>query len=102
MVALGALCKGRSSAPPLLRLCRQAAAIIMAMDIRPLLRYIASEVNPADGPSRGLGVGAAPETVKAHADRAVPASASMAPPVLLTASEDLLCLGRSCAGFAGG
>ena len=38
MVALGAFAKGRSSSPPLLRLCHQGAAVIMAMDIRPMLR----------------------------------------------------------------
>jgi hypothetical protein len=101
MVALGSLAKGRSSSPPLLRLCRQAAAVIMAMDIRPMLRYIPSEVNPADGPSRGLPVGAAPETVLAHADRNVDAGIPAATPSE-AASLSLLRLGRSCAGFAGG
>ena len=101
MVALGALAKGRSSSPPLLRFCRQGAAVMMAMDIRPMLRYIPSGVNPADGPSRGLPVGAAPETVLAHADRS---GGAAAPPAdaLPAASLSRLQLGRSCAGFAGG
>ena len=70
MVALGALSKGRSSAPALLRLCRQAAAVMLTFGIRGMFRYVASEINVADGPSRGLRLGIADETEKAHAERA--------------------------------
>ena len=69
LVALGAASKGRSSSPPLLRLCRQLAAVCLTYGIIFRYRYIASEVNPSDGPSRGLPVGAAPETKAAHSDR---------------------------------
>ena len=69
-MALGALAKGRSSSRPLLRLGRQAAAVVLTFGMMPLYRYIASEVNPVDSPSRGLGAGAAPETKEAHKDRA--------------------------------
>ena len=95
-VALGALTKGRSSSPPLLRLCRQAAAVILAFEIRPLLRYVPSELNISDGPSRGLPIGVEPETVEAHRDRQAPEDE------LPEASAELLKLGRSCAGFSGG
>ena len=94
LVALGALAKGRSSSRPLLRLCRQAAAVVLTYGMMPLYRYIASEVNPADGPSRGLGVGAAPETKEAHKDRAVKA---VAPSVM----ERLRMLGQACGRYAG-
>ena len=70
MVVLGALGKGRSSSPPLLRLCRRAAAMRLILGIRIFLRYVASEVNVADWPSRGGPVGVAPKTKAAHADRA--------------------------------
>ncbi|CAK0891788.1 unnamed protein product, partial [Prorocentrum cordatum] len=48
-VALGALGKGRSSAPALLRLCRQAAAITLAFRIYGSYRYAPSEADAADG-----------------------------------------------------
>ena len=71
MVALGALGKGRSSSPALLRLCRQVTAITLATRMMPFCRYIPSELNPADGPSRGQGqAGVATATKAAHADRA--------------------------------
>ena len=69
MVTLGCLGKGRSSAPALLRLCRQAASVTLAFGIRLMLRYVPSEFNNADGPSRGLEVGVAPDTVTSHLDR---------------------------------
>ena len=96
MVALGCLSKGRSSAPALLRLCRQATAVILAFSLRPLLRYIPSELNIADGPSRGGPVGVAQETRAAHADR-------LPGPLSLGAySSDLLARAKACSGFAGG
>ena len=52
MVALGAASKGRSSSRPLLRLCRQLAAVTLSTGLRMLLRYIPSEWNPADASSR--------------------------------------------------
>jgi hypothetical protein len=67
--ALGATMKGRSSVYPLLRQCRVLAAIGLALGIRISVRWVPSERNASDGPSRGLRIGAAPETLKAHADR---------------------------------
>ena len=69
MAAMGIICKGRSSSPPLLLFSRQAAAISLVFGIFPMVRNIPSEVNPSDGPSRGVAVGAAPETRAAHSDR---------------------------------
>ena len=92
--ATWALAKGRPSARPLLRLCRLAAAVVLTSGMNPLYRYIASEVNPADGPSRGLGVGAAPETKEAHKHRVVKA---VAPSVM----EPLTMLGQACGRYAG-
>ena len=66
---LGVLGKGRSSAPALLRLARIAASLTLGLEIRVLWRYIRSEVNPADGPSRALPVGPAPATIAEHAAR---------------------------------
>ena len=68
-VALGAVWKGRSSAPPLLRQCRIMRGVSLALQIRVVARWLESERNNADGPSRLLGVGAAPETIVAHRDR---------------------------------
>ena len=69
MVALGAIAKGRSSAVALLRVNRKLAAYTLGCRIKVYVRYVPSEVNPADGPSRGLRVGVASETRAAHADR---------------------------------
>ena len=104
MVALRAVSKGRSSSPPLLRLCRQASAVILAFDIRPLLRYVPSEMNVADGPSRGLKLAVADETREAHRDRlpTPPTAQAAGAGQLPQASRELLKLGRACAGFAGG
>ena len=131
LVALGAASKGRSSAAPLLRLCRQLVPLSLILGLRPYFRYIRSESNPADGPSRGLRVGAAEETKRAHADRhgsgptdrrltgmgadppAASSSSSLAGmgadppaanlPALTPASvQQLLQLGRDQKGFAGG
>ena len=101
MVALGAGAKGRSSSSPLLRLCRQMLPLQLILEMRVLLRYIPSEMNPSDGPSRMLPVGAAEETVRAHSDRASSSTSSL--PVLSAASAlRLLRLGRKEEGFAGG
>ena len=109
MAALGVIAKGRSSSLPLLRLARQVCAISLAFDIRPAPRYIPSEVNPSDGPSRGLPVGAALQTQQAHADR-LRSRLSLHHGALQTAGDDsdaaaaalLLAKARACAGFAGG
>ena len=63
-VALGSLMKGRSSAWPVLRLCRVAAAVELSCGIRLFLRYVESERNHADGPSRGHRIGQAPKWSK--------------------------------------
>ena len=53
-LALGmALSKGRAHDFHMLRICQQAAAISLAADFFVRPRWIPSEVNPADGPSRG-------------------------------------------------
>jgi len=46
------LSKGRSSSPPLLRLLRQLAALQLAFSTFVRIRWIRSELNPADKPSR--------------------------------------------------
>lgn len=51
-VAIGALRKGRSSSPVLLRRLRSVAAWLLASGVRLLLSWIPSECNPADEPSR--------------------------------------------------
>ena len=53
LVSLGALAKGRSSARQILRMCRAAAAVELACEIKLILRWVPSELNFADGPSRG-------------------------------------------------
>ena len=105
---MGVISKGRSSSPPLLRLARQAAAISLVSGIFPtMVRYIPSEVNPADGPSRGLAVGAAPETLAAHSDRLGRSlQEAMAlgrdAPLVDTSVALLLASARACSGYAGG
>ena len=101
MVTLGSASKGRSSSYPLLRLCRQLLPLQLILEMRMLLRYIPSEVNPADGPSRMKLVGAAEETVMAHSDRLQSPSHNL--PVFSASSAlRLIKLGRSAEGFAGG
>jgi hypothetical protein len=51
-VALGALTKGRSSSFPVLRCVRRISALLLATGVRPLYRFVESEANPADLPSR--------------------------------------------------
>ena len=60
LVSLGVLTKGRSSSWPLLRLAREAAAYQLVLNLRPYWRYIETDRNVADGPSRGFGLGHAP------------------------------------------
>lgn len=47
-----ALAKGRSSSGPMNRICRQVAALCLATGMTAHLRWIPSELNPADLPSR--------------------------------------------------
>jgi hypothetical protein len=53
-VLIGAVNKGRSSSPQLLRRLRSVSALCLATGMRLVLRWIPSELNPADGPSRIL------------------------------------------------
>lgn len=66
---LGACMKGRRSSFPLLRQCRVVATVGFALGIRLSVRLVPSERNASDGTSRGLSIGAAEETRRAHADR---------------------------------
>ena len=54
LVALGSFMKGRSSSRALNRQCRRQAALVALFGVRPLLRYVRTDQNFADGPSRGL------------------------------------------------
>lgn len=69
MAALGSASKGRSSSYPLLRQCKVLCALQLGLQMLGKYRYIESERNPSDGPSRGLEIGAAAETVLVHALR---------------------------------
>ena len=63
-VVQGAFTKGRSPSPALNRLCRRHAALCLAFGLRVVLKYVPSECNWADGPSRGLSYPCvAPETL---------------------------------------
>lgn len=70
LAALGAAHKGRSSAYPMLRICRTIAALGFALGLKVVARYVESERNLSDGPSRCLCIMVAGETKKAHQDRA--------------------------------
>ena len=73
-----------------------------------MVKYIPSEVNPADGPSRGVAVGAAPGTRAAHADRLghslqeAMALGRDAPLIETGDVAQLLANARACSGYAGG
>eukprot|EP00959_Pyramimonas_sp_CCMP1952_P206036 4308548-Pyramimonas_sp.AAC.1 len=62
LVAMGVLAKGRPSATGLLRLARQASAVALGFGISLYVRWVASEDNVVDGPSRALDIGAAEAT----------------------------------------
>eukprot|EP00959_Pyramimonas_sp_CCMP1952_P030721 643793-Pyramimonas_sp.AAC.1 len=47
-----ALGKGRSSSPHLMRTCREMLALSLLGNVVVTVRWIASELNPSDGPSR--------------------------------------------------
>eukprot|EP00973_Karenia_brevis_P092525 12412829-Karenia_brevis.AAC.1 len=49
-----ALCKGRTSARGLLRPVRQSCSILLRRNVAAKIRWTPSEVNPSDGPSRGV------------------------------------------------
>ena len=53
LYTMGALSKGRSGARQVLRMCRAAAAVLLACNIKLALRLILSETNFAEGASRG-------------------------------------------------
>ena len=72
LVSLGVLSKGRSSAKALLHLARVAASVQLAFGILLYLRWVPSEKNIADGPSRQVGLGAAMETQALHMLRDTP------------------------------
>ena len=72
LVSLGVLSKGRSSSWPLLRLARQAGVCVLVARLRLYLRWVASERNHADGPSRDAPIGHHPA---AGASRAADAPA---------------------------
>jgi ribonuclease HI len=52
MVAACGITKGRSSAPLLLRRLRYIASMVLGMGLQLAVRWIRSEFNPADEPSR--------------------------------------------------
>ena len=56
LVSLGAVRKGRSSSHRLRPVMRRVAGLAMGADLRVSLRFVPSERNLADGPSRGLKV----------------------------------------------
>ena len=51
---LGAVAKGRSSAPTVRRGVMRVAALLLAGDVHAYYGYVPSEENPADTPSRGV------------------------------------------------
>ena len=61
MVAIGAFSKGRSSSAPILHVLRKGAAAQLGVGIRPYFRWIQTDRNHIDGPSRGYLMGVAPK-----------------------------------------
>ncbi|CAK0897173.1 unnamed protein product [Prorocentrum cordatum] len=59
MVTVGAVRKMRSSSRPLMTQLKKIGAITLATGIRLTLRWIPTDMNPADGPSRGEEIGSA-------------------------------------------
>ena len=57
LVVLGAFGKGRSSSPALLRLCRRWAMFRILLQMRTYLRYVPTDLNHSDGPSRQQAIG---------------------------------------------
>jgi hypothetical protein len=60
-VTIGAFTRGRSSSPGLLRQCRRLAGLVLGLGMAVTFRYVRTDKNNADGPSRGFGVGVAPK-----------------------------------------
>ena len=56
-VSIGAFGKGRSSKSGLNFVCRRMAALSFALNIRVVVRYVRSDRNHSDGPSRGRALG---------------------------------------------
>ena len=52
-VVVGALAKGRSSARALQALLRRFAGLSLSFNITVSLIWVSTDINPADGPSRG-------------------------------------------------
>ncbi len=57
LAGLGALTKGRSGKAPLARICRSFAALTTSYNLVVLIRFVRSESNHADGPSRQKATG---------------------------------------------
>ena len=51
-VVVGAANKGRSSSPDILRVLRSVCALVLCAGVQIVVRWVPSEVNPADEPSR--------------------------------------------------
>ena len=62
-VTMGSLTKGRSSRPGMNYSCRKLGALTLLFGIKVYLRFVPTKRNYADGPSRGFGLGIAPESV---------------------------------------
>ena len=56
LVSIGAVMKGRSSSPPILRLLRNLAAWLLLSGATVYARWVPSGRNWADGPSRGRSI----------------------------------------------
>lgn len=65
LVSLGGVARGRSSSVPLCRLLRKLAACTLLLGVKVYCSFIGTKRNAADGPSRGLPIGPAPESVVA-------------------------------------
>ncbi|CAK0797355.1 unnamed protein product [Prorocentrum cordatum] len=61
MVCLGGFSKGRSASRPILILCRRMAALDLGCGMREYWRWVPSDRNRSDGPSRGFPIGQAPK-----------------------------------------
>jgi len=71
LVTLGIFEKGRSSAPVFLHLCRRAVAVVVSSRMLVYWRYVPSELNYSDGPSKGEPPGVAKDTAAAHKERGI-------------------------------
>ena len=72
LVRLGALVKGQSSAPALLRLARAAGVAQLVCCTKAYFRGAQSEVDVANCPSRVVNFGGAGETTAVHGARYAP------------------------------